>query len=648
MFKLRASKGNIHLVLLYKLLIALILLFISRLFFYLFNIDYYSNINTGELIKILFYGLRFDLSAVLIINLPLIFLNVIPFPFRYKKLYQIIVNVLFFYIVNSIFLMANYADSVYFRYTLKRSMADVFQFLSNEKNEIMLLLPNMISDFWPEFVTSLLSVIILIFLGSRFKVNTNASNLSSITNYLRQTIIFIITGFIVIIGIRGGFQLKPINIVTAGHYTKSKNIPLLLNSTFTIAKTIDQRNIKKISFFPEKELSRIYNPVHEPDKLPDSCFQKKNVIIIIMESFSSEHSALLNPKYYQDENKGYTPFLDSLMKKSIYFNGYANGTRSIEAIPAIVAGIPSLMNRDFLSSFYSGSKINSIASLLKEKAYTTAFYHGGTNGTMSFDVFAKIAGFDNYYGRDEFNDDKYFDGKWGIYDKPFFDFFSKKLDNTPQPFCVVFFSLSSHHPYKIPDKYKNKFKNGKLPIHESIGYADYSLNQFFKKIVNTEWYDNSLFVITADHTSEAYLPEYQTRIGSYKIPIIFYQPGDSATGFINTKAQQTDIMPTILNKLHYNEDYVAFGSDLFNEQDIHFAINYLSGTYQLIQGDYALISEKGNAISLYNIKYDKKLNNNIADQKEYITECMERLTKAIIQQYNNRLIENNLTIDKND
>ena len=196
-------------------------------------------------------------------------------------------------------------------------------------------------------------------------------------------------------------------------------------------------------------------------------------------------------------------------REFILQNAYANGKRSIEGIPAIIGGIPALLSDPFITSAYSSNTITTIPSLLKQKGYTSTFFHGGTNGTMGFDNFSRSSGFDHYFGRTEYDNDDDFDGSWGIYDEPFLQQAALEIDKMKLPFLAVLFTLSSHHPYKIPDKYVNQFPEGTLPLHQSIAYADFSLKRFFETALKMSWFSNTLFVITADHTSSTELKAKQ-------------------------------------------------------------------------------------------------------------------------------------------
>jgi len=416
----------------------------------------------------------------------------------------------------------------------------------------------------------------------------------------------------------------------------------VLNTPFTIIKTLKMDLLKKKNYFSEAECNEIFNPVFNeyPATAEKEAFNSKNVVVLIIESLSSEHIGVFNRN--KNDYPGFTPFLDSLIDHAVTFQGYANGKQSIEGIPSIVSSLPGLMDWPYINSAYAGNKINSLANLLNEKGYTTAFYHGGTNGTMDFDGFANIAGFQKYYGRSEYNNDKDYDGNWGIFDEPFYNYFAGNLTKTPEPFFATFFSLSSHHPYTIPEKYKGKFRGGNLEIQKAIMYADYSLGKFFEKASKLPWYNETIFIITADHTSESFLDEYKTRVGMYQVPVIFFIPGldlDTPTG---KTAAQVDIMPSVLGLLNYKKTFVAFGNDLFCNDPNSFAVNYTGGSYQIIQQNFALHFDGEKATALYNFKDDPLLQHNLKNIQIEKAEQMEKMLKAYIQQYNNRMIDNKL------
>jgi len=89
------------------------------------------------------------------------------------------------------------------------------------------------------------------------------------------------------------------------------------------------------------------------------------------------------------------------------------------------------------------------------------------------------------------------DGHWGIPDEPYLHYFADQLNETPQPFCKVVFTLSSHHPYFVPEHYKSVLPRGTMPIHQAVAYSDLSLKKFFEMVKSSKWYNNTIFLITA-------------------------------------------------------------------------------------------------------------------------------------------------------
>jgi phosphoglycerol transferase MdoB-like AlkP superfamily enzyme len=324
----------------------------------------------------------------------------------------------------------------------------------------------------------------------------------------------------------------------------------------------------------------------------------------------------------------------------------SNGRKSIDAMPSILASIPSL-ETPYIISHYANNQINGLPSLLKKKGYYTAFFHGAPNGSMGFDSFAKLAGFDVYFGLDQYPKKDDFDGMWGVWDEPFLQFFASELDSFHEPFMASVFTISSHHPFEVPTKYKGKFKKGPAPIVEVVGYTDYALKEFFNKISGSKWFNNTLFVITADHTNESFHKEYQNDYGVYSIPVIFYKPGSNLKGVRNRIAQQIDIMPTVLNYLNYDEEYIAFGNDLLNDSIESFAFNTNGSTYNIYMKDHLLEMIDNKPVSLFNYKQDTYLQNNLLGKDPVLEQVMEEKLKAIMQTYNGRLIRNDMTVKEN-
>lgn len=656
---------NYHIILLVKrLAIAFLLFFFGRLFFLLLNLSHFSYLGVYDTIRLFIFGMRFDMSVIAYSNLPVIILHIIPGgKFKYNKWYQGFIKYYFLF-VNSLLLLINLSDARFFDFTLKRSTAFMLTFLKTS-TDVPLLIPRFIIDYWYVPVTWLVLSALAWYLYSltdnkrKGPVPAKGNKLKNISY---QALAFIILLALSVVGARGGMQPKPLAILNASQYSSAKDAPLVLNTPFTVMKTLKYKSFVVEEYYPLDECQKIYPTLHQYD-YSDTSFKKINIVILVLESFSREYSGYLN--HY----KGYTPFLDSLMQHSLLFtHAFSNGLRSIDGIPCIASSIPDLMEDPFLFSDYNTDNISSLANILKEKGYQTAFFHGGNNGTMNFDAYAKMAGFDAYYGHTEYkkeedDGEKNYDGYWGIYDHAFLQYLAGKLNTFKQPFFVLEFTLSSHNPYKVPEEYEDKFPKTIVKIHRVVQYSDFALNQFFKTASTMPWFKNTLFVISADHPGHSIsvaensqihdehkklndyqLKYYKNTVGRFAIPILFYFPGDSLQGKESITIQQSDILPSVLDYLGYNRTFIAFGNSVFNDNANHVAFEYVNGYYQIIQGDYSLLFDGNSSVVLYNNKKDPDHEVNLIDEKKEIANKLETLIKAVVEQYNYRLIKNKLSL----
>ena len=615
-----------------------------RIGFFLFNFKMFPGVTFAQFITLMKGGLTFDISAVVYINILFIFLHILPFEIRYNDVYQSVLKYIFF-ITNGIAIAMNGMDFVYYRFVEKRATADVFQTFEHETNLVKLFF-RFLYDYWPATLFTLFAWFLMVYLYNKVKTK-RPEPASKIAFYAVNILMIPVVIALVIGAARGGYKhsTRPITISNAARYVENpRDVAIVLNTPFSFFKTFDKKALVKFEFFDNDKLTKLYNPHYIPSLIKP--FSNENVVIIILESFAREYIGALNPGLEGGKYQGYTPFIDSLISVSLTFNvSIANGKKSIDAMPSILASVPSL-ETPYSISHYANNKINGLAELLKRKGYYTAFFHGAPNGSMGFDSFAKMAGFDDYFGLNQYPEKSDFDGIWGVWDEPFFNFFAQKLDNFKQPFLASIFSVSSHHPFKVPEKYAGKFKKGPAPIVEVVGYTDFALRELFDEISSRSWFKNTLFIITADHTNESIHKEFQNNFGSYSIPIIFYKSGSDLRGIKNRIAQQIDIMPTVLNYLNYDEDYIAFGNNLLDDSGESFAFNTSGSTYHLYMKDHILEMIDNKPIGLFDYKNDIFLEKSLLGKDPELQLQMEEKMKAIIQTYNSRLIDNNMVIRK--
>jgi hypothetical protein len=641
-----SDRWNVYLSTFLNILLVYFLYTLTRGAFLLFNAGFFPMLSFRELLIIFLGGLRFDTSAILYTNLLYLLLALFPFTIRYSPFYQKVLKGIFV-VTNSIALAANCADFIYFRFTLRRTTATVFREFGHETN-FGEMVWEFFLDYWYVFLIWLL-LTILLFRGFRkASLKKWPSGLSSQLVYSFNGLVLMVLFFgLMIGGMRGGFRhsTRPITLSNAGQYIKEPlETAIVLNTPFSIIRTLRIKPLPDVRYFDtEESITALFDPVHTPR--PEEQFRPLNVVILLMESFGREYIGAYNPHLQKQGYTGYTPFLDSLIGESLVFRySFSNGRKSIDALPSIFSSIPMLVE-PFVLTPYSSNRINSLASLLNRKGYHSSFFHGAPNGSMGLLAFTRTTGFAEYYGMNEYGNGKDFDGMWGIWDHRFFNFFAETLNGFSQPFCTGIFSVSSHHPFKIPAEFAGMFPEGNHPIHEGIGYTDHVLRKFFDKVKETAWYENTLFVITADHPNVSFFPEYRTCLGGYTVPLIFYHPGGELRGMRPEIAQQIDILPSVLGYLNYDEPFVAFGRNVFDPGSAPFAVNYSNANFQLVQGDFLLVSGVEGPKGLYNFKYDSLLVNNMADVLEEQVFRMDQFLRAFIQQYNHRMIHDKLLVE---
>ena len=287
--------------------------------------------------------------------------------------------------------------------------------------------------------------------------------------------------------------------------------------------------------------------------------------MFLLEGFSREFVGFFNR-----DSIGYTPFLDSLISQSYSFEySFANGLRSVDCMPASMAGIPRYIE-PYCYFVYSNNYLQGLPELLKNEGYTTAFFHGAPNTTLGFQAFANSIGFESYYGMDEYDHKEFFDGTWAIFDEPYLKYFADMTNSIAEaknPFFVTVFTASSHEPFAMPDEYKDVFTKGSIPMHKTVSYADNAIRKFFEKVRDKEWFNNTVFVFTADHTGPSFRDDYNNDMGRLLIPIFFYTPGGQLPVKCDSTRlmQQTDIKPSLLSLLNYQKPVFTFGKNIFQE-----------------------------------------------------------------------------------
>ncbi|WP_281232159.1 LTA synthase family protein [Flavobacterium gelatinilyticum] len=632
-------------VLVYRLFLAYLFYFFARILFFLFNKDLLKVTSVSDFFSLCYYGLAFDTTAILYVNLLFIVLSVVPAYRNTNAGYQKILFYLYF-TTNLIAYALNFVDFIYYKYTFARTTTAVMNVLEHETNKMTLFF-SFLFNYWYVFALFVVAAAFWIFLYKKVRIQVFIVS-DKIKYFGFSLVIFVVTILLVVGGIRGGDfkkSTRPINIVDASrHVSYVPHSDIVLNTPFAVIRTLFSNSFK-IPDYKEVTEKIILEKVQPIKQYKNNVSSKPNVVVFILESYGREYVGAFNQKNKIPNYKSYTPFLDSLSKQSMIFtNAYANGRQSIHGMSSILAGIPSFKDA-FTSSPYPKQKIESLVSVLKSLGYDTSFFHNAANGSMGFLGFANILGIENYYGRTEFNDDSEFDGYWGIWDEPFLQFMEKTLETKKTPFFASVFTVSSHEPYIIPEKYKNKFPEGNIPIHKCVAYTDYALKRFFDQAQKKPWFSNTIFVFAADHCNQIYYDEYQKAVNRYAIPIIIYKPNSQYVGVDDDFAQQIDIYPTIMDMIGYDKPFRSWGRSLFDKKGQQpFVINSTGTIYQFSKGKYICTFDGSKVLGFYN-KEDKDLKNNLISEKNPEMEEIELNCKAFIFDYYSRIVNKKLSTE---
>ena len=282
-----------------------------------------------------------------------------------------------------------------------------------------------------------------------------------------------------------------------------------------------------------------------------------------------------------------------------------------------------------------------MVSVLKSQGYDTSFFHGAPNGSMGFLGFSNILGFDHYYGKEEFNDNSQFDGFWGIWDEPFFGFVKNTLDQKDGPFFATIFTVSSHEPYIVPKEFAGKFPAGFNPMHQCVGYTDYAFKTFFEAAAKEPWFENTVFIITADHTNTVHYKEYLKPMNRFAVPILIYSPKGTYVGKDTSLAQQIDIYPTIAQLSGYDKPFRSWGRSLLDADSTPFVLNSDGQYYRYVSGDYICVFDGSKAVGFYDSQ-DLGLENNLIEQRNSAMDAVELECKAFVKDYYDRIIDRRL------
>jgi phosphoglycerol transferase MdoB-like AlkP superfamily enzyme len=598
----------------------------------------------GELMWLSANGLRFDITAVVYFNLIFIVLRILPFNFTTNKICLRFSDFIY-YITNALMLIINLGDIPYFRFTGSRMRWNSLVEMTTDSN-IFGIIASYFSGYWWAFVLIGIVIAILIFLYHRVTIAKVRYKV------WQRIVLFALLGAAGFLGMRGrvGHGL-PLAIADASwNIRTAPQINAVLNSPFCVLRSINKNNdLPRYDFFTEEQLATQRNALHKGSGVP---YQQKNIFLIVIESGGQIWLDSLNI-VKGDSKRNIMPFLDSLTTKSfVCQHTITTGVRSIEGISAILGGFPTFEPFVYMLSPYNNNTLDAPAALLHKDGYNTMFYYGCGRGSFNIDQMAHACGFETTVDRDTYDNDDDYDGSWGIYDHAMIEYAIKDIANydKSKPFFATWFSITSHGPFNTPDNWQaDNYKYPNTRPEHGIEYTYRALRHLFELAKREPWYDNTIFVITGDHGCRDLIgTKYDTPYIKNHIPFIIYTPdGSIKPEIINDRVMaQFDIPATVLSLLGYDKDYISIGTDIRDLTSDHYGIILANNQYLIIGTQYtvALNASTLEVDNVYDITVDQTLVSPLVKYNISEVQKMQSWAKALVQDTNNRLIDNKLSI----
>lgn len=393
--------------------------------------------------------------------------------------------------------------------------------------------------------------------------------------HYQQFLLSITVLFIVLLGARSSLGHRPLNPAMVSFSTDHLLNALALNSTYSAAFAIKQMNLENSASdyygsMPEEEIfsnikqySMYATESFDKESLPTASFKQasyhgkpKNLVILLQESLGARFVGGLG-------GLPLTPNLDKLMQQGWNFNNlYATGTRSVRGIEAVITGFTPTPSRAVVKLDKSQKDFFTIASLLKQHDYQTQFIYGGESHFDNMKSFFLGNGFNQIVDSDDF-DNIEFEGSWGASDEDLYNqahLELEKLNQQDNPFFSLVFTSSNHSPFEYPDNKITQFDAEKRTRNNAAKYSDYALGQFIEKARQSDYWEDTIFLVVADHDSRVF--------GAELVPIKHFQvPGviigkDIKPLQDSRLVSQIDLAPTLLSLMGISDVTPMIGHDL--------------------------------------------------------------------------------------
>lgn len=569
------------------LLITLVIFTAYRLGILFYYYPDFSVLSKAELLSSLLLGMRIDVITILtFFGLPAL---VMIFPLKTninKRLHTGLVT--YWFIAIAIMYSILFGDFIYFSHVHRHISKELFV-LGNDAGMLL----DVLKHYWGALFLSLLFLAIL----AKVFQKINQTPLLSIHLSPRNFFIFIIIFVVFSTGVRGRIQGKPFGIVDAFTTSKTASGNLALNAIYTTYRSSSESkkafhhtdsisaysNTRALLSDPRFEFISEDYPLMRQLSTHNNSEPKHNIVIILLEGWSSIYI-----DSFRHNNFKVTPNFDRLAQEGIiYQNFFANGQRSIDGLTSLFTGIPRVAGLNILGRGLELSEISLIGNLAKQNGYQTLAMQSSKRTSFRIDAIARLAGFDDYYGAEDIpplNIES--SGKlpyFGAWDNDTFDFLHGKIEETKPPFLAFAFSSSTHVPFISPGKEWEQYPHNDNDVNgflNTMYYADHALGNFMEKAKQSDWFDDTVFIFLADHTTgfaktnletaenkqeiESRNSKYEN-IENFRIPLLIYSPKLLRPKVDQRVASQADILPSLVDLMNWEGKFSTLSNSIFSE-----------------------------------------------------------------------------------
>jgi len=540
--------------------------------FYFAYQDNFSDLSQRDVITAFIYGIRFDASTIItFIGLPLL-LTLIPHRFAQHTGWQK-TWLWFIYAMFVVLAIALVADFIYFGFVNRHIGTEITLFSGDPQ----LMMDIIISDYGQLTLIFWLLVCAFAFLWHRWFSQYIHKPTRPIFRWI--TILLLFLAFI-IIG-RGGLQYKPVSVADAFAIGSTSAGYLSMNGAFAVQHAATSGQPKKIIFMPQEQAEAV---VQDSLSSPNEQFlspdypllrttinrrnNKPNIVIFMLESWDAIHMDVMR-RDRELSSLGVTPNFDALSRQGQLYNTfYATGQRSMDGLAAILASVPTLPGMPYIGKGLEQSRLSYLGALAKQAGYQTLFLQSSNRGSFHIDAIAAQAGFDQYLGAEDIpaihkNVSESHD--WGVWDFETLNQAHHLFEQSETPFVGLIFTSTTHNPWRVPHPRWEKFPltNERNRYLNSLYYADWAIGEFFKLAKQTDYYRNTIFILTGDHISP-FDAEPKHVPSRYHIPLLIIGP-DLAPAKIDRIGSQLDILPSIIDLAGWSMPYTGLGRSLFQE-----------------------------------------------------------------------------------